>query len=84
MEKIRITKLHGVYYKLSDCFGEIEFSKDYNYVKRIYDSYISDNELNDNAEYIGLDLNLILEKEIYDNGRFIDSEVLLNYDISNI
>jgi len=77
MEKIKITHLHGVYYKLSDCFGEIEFSKDYNYIKRIYDSYIYDNELNDNAEYIGLDMNLTLEKETYENGRFIGSEVVL-------
>ena len=83
MEKIKITHLHGVYYRLSDCFGEIETSCDYDKIKDLYDTYALDKDLQEEM-YSGYNMNLTLEKEIYDNGRFISSEVLLNYDISNL
>ena len=83
MEKIKITHLHGVYYKLSDCFGEIETSRDYDKIKDLYDTYALDKDLQEEM-YSGYNMNLTLEKETYIDGRFISSEVLLNYDISNL
>ena len=83
MEKITITHLHGTYYKLSDCFGEIETSRDYDKIKELYDTYALDKDLQEEL-YSGYNMNLKLEKETYIDGRFIDSEVILHYDISNI
>lgn len=83
MEKIKITELNGVYYKLSDCFGEIETSKNYDDIKRLYDTYVLDKDLQEEL-YAGYNINLILEKETYENGRFIESVVLLNYDLPNV
>ena len=79
MEKIKIERLHGVYYKLSDCFGEIETSKSYIDIKRLYDTYVLDKELQEEL-YSGYNMNITIEKETYENGCLIDSEVILNYD----
>lgn len=79
MEEIKITRLNGVYYKLSDNYGEIEFSKDYNKIKSLYDNYTTDKELQE--ELYGVSgFHIILEKEVYDNGRLIDNEPLLEYE----
>ena len=84
MEKIKIERLHGVYYKLSDCFGEIETSRDYDKIKELYNTYALDKDLQEEL-YSGYNMNLKLEREIYNNGRFVDSEVILHYDnISNL
>lgn len=76
---IKITNLNGVYYKLSDCFGEIETSQNYDKIKNLYDSYVLDKDLQEEL-YSGYNMNLMVEKETYENGRYIDSEVLLHYD----
>ena len=79
MEKIKITHLNGVYYRLSDCFGEIEFSRDYNVIKGIYDTYVLDKDLQEEL-YSGYNMNIRIEKETYIDGRFVESEVILEYD----
>ena len=79
MEKIRIKRLNGVYYRLSDTYGEIEFSNDYNKIKSIYDNYVLDKDLQEEM-YSGYGFHIILEKEVYDNGRLIDNEPLLEYE----
>ena len=82
MEKITITHLHGTYYTLYDCYGEIETSKNLMYLKELYNAFNTDNELK-NEMYGGADMQLHIEKETYDNGRIIDSEVIIS-DISNL
>lgn len=82
MEKITITHLHGVYYKLSDCFGEIETARSYDDIKRLYDTYALDKDLQEEL-YSGYNMNLRLEKETYEDGRLIDSEVILHYDYND-
>ena len=75
MEIIKIERLDGTYYTLYDCYGEIEQSKDLQHLKELYNTYNTDDELR-NEMYGGADMGLRIEKEIYDDGRCIDSEVL--------
>ena len=76
MEKITITCLHGTYYTLYDCYGEIETSRNYNKIKELYEDIKNDKFLQEDV-YINGDMGLRIEKNVYDeNGRFIDSEVV--------
>lgn len=79
MEEIKITRLNGAYYRLSDNFGEIEFSRSYDKIKSIYDNYVLDKDLQEEM-YSGYGFHIVLEKEVYDNGRLIDNETLLEYE----
>ena len=76
MEKIKITKLHGVYYKLSDCYGEIETSRSYDKIKELYDTYKDDKYLQEEM-YGGCDMQLRIEKEVYEDGHYCYSEEVL-------
>lgn len=79
MEKITITHLNGVYYTLYDCYEEIETSRDYDKIKDLYDTYVLDKDLQEEL-YSGYNMNLKLEKDTYEDGRLIDSEVVLRYE----
>lgn len=75
MERITITHLNGVYYTLYDCYGEIETSQDYNKIIEIYNSFKNDRYLQEEF-YNSTYMKLRIEKDTYEDGRLIDSEVI--------
>lgn len=76
MEKIKITNMDGVYYTLYDCYGEIETSCSYDKIKELYDTYKDDKYLQEEM-YGGDDMQLRIEKEVYEDGHYCYSEEVL-------
>lgn len=72
MEKVKISHLDGVYYRLLDMYGEIEISKDLHYIEQMFANYKSDEYMQE--LYNGEDGGLVIIQEIYEDGRLITSE----------
>lgn len=72
MESVKITHLNGIYFRLLDKYGEIEISKDLNYLRDMFDDFKNDEYIQE--LYYGEDDGLVIVQEVYNNGRLIKSE----------